>query len=70
VASPNGSRATVNFLVESLNALSDAATSGNVGASDTVREFDFGLPFFFGRTVWTAIGGANTPLGPGPFWAF
>ena len=32
--------------------------------------FDFGLPFFFGRTIFTAIQGASTPGGVGPFWAY
>ena len=32
--------------------------------------FDWGLPFFYGRNVFTAIERANTPLGPGPFWAY
>ncbi|MDY0329531.1 MAG: DUF3443 family protein [Thiomonas sp.] len=29
-----------------------------------------GLPFYFGRTVATAIDGAQTSYGLGPFWAF
>lgn len=29
-----------------------------------------GLPFYFGRTVATAITGSPTPYGPGPYWAF
>ncbi len=32
--------------------------------------FDWGLPFFFGRNVYTAIEGQNTPAGPGPYWAY
>lgn len=32
--------------------------------------FDWGLSFFFGRTVFTAINGASTPAGPGPFFAY
>ena len=32
--------------------------------------FDWGLPFFFGRNVYTAINGKNTPGGQGPYWAF
>lgn len=32
--------------------------------------FDFGLPFFFGRTVYVAIYGQNTPAGMGPFFAY
>ncbi len=32
--------------------------------------FDWGLPFFFGRNVFTAIYPANTPAGEGPYYAF
>lgn len=32
--------------------------------------FDWGLPFFLGRNVFTAIGGRSTPGGIGPFWAY
>jgi hypothetical protein len=32
--------------------------------------FDWGLPFFFGRNVYTAINGKSTPGGQGPYWAF
>lgn len=32
--------------------------------------FDWGLPFFFGRNVFTAIDGMNTPAGLGPFFAY
>ena len=33
--------------------------------------FDWGLPFFYGRTVFTAIDGQNVAgVGAGPFWAY
>jgi hypothetical protein len=32
--------------------------------------FDWGLPFFFGRNVFVAFQGANTPGGVGPYWAY
>jgi hypothetical protein len=32
--------------------------------------FDWGLPFFFGRTVYSAIETRNTPSGAGPYFAF
>jgi hypothetical protein len=32
--------------------------------------FDWGLPFFFGRKVFTAIDSRATPAGIGPYYAF
>lgn len=32
--------------------------------------FDWGLPFFYGRSVFTAIEGKDTPAGPGPYYAY
>jgi hypothetical protein len=32
--------------------------------------FDWGLPFFFGRNVFTALDAHSTPAGSGPFWAY
>ena len=32
--------------------------------------FDWGLPFFLGRNVFTAIEGKTTPGGTGPYWAY
>jgi hypothetical protein len=40
--------------------------SGNNGSCT----FDWGAPFFYGKTVFTAIDGQNTPAGLGPFWAY
>jgi len=32
--------------------------------------FDWGLPFFYGLNVYTAIEGQNTPAGTGPYVAY
>jgi len=34
------------------------------------KTFDWGLPFFYGRPVFTAIEQKATPGGMGPFWAY
>jgi Protein of unknown function (DUF3443) len=50
--------------------------NGDAGLDDlaitafTPGYFDWGLPFFYGRTVFSAISGAMTPAGVGPFFAY
>jgi len=63
---------TVNFTVENLQALDPAVRAASVGGSLTRRSraFDWGMPFFFGRTVFVAIDGASTLHGTGPYWAY
>jgi Protein of unknown function (DUF3443) len=48
-----------------------AVVFGNLAAPNPdSTSFDFGLPFFFNRIVFTAIANANTPGGIGPYVAF
>lgn len=62
------------------------ATSFSIGNADTILRtgakisdqvastmqgsVDFGLPFFFGKTVVSVISGKSSSLGVGPLWAF
>jgi Protein of unknown function (DUF3443) len=53
------------------------STASDIGAANVSTAtfngslaFDWGLPFFYGRTVYTAIAGASTSGGMGPFIAF
>jgi hypothetical protein len=41
-----------------------------LGGSMSGPSFDWGLPFFFGRSVFTAIEGRSTPAGVGPLFAY
>lgn len=72
VTSATGVSTTVNFTIEGFQSISSSATAAPVGgnSSGLGKSFDWGLPFFFGRTVFVAIAGATTPAGVGPFWAF
>jgi hypothetical protein len=72
VTSATGVSSTVSFTIEGFQSISGNATAAPVGGSPTGlgKSFDWGLPFFFGRTVFVAIAGATTPAGIGPFWAF
>jgi len=40
------------------------------GTIGNARSFDWGLPFFYGRRVFTGIEGQPSVLGTGPFYAF
>jgi hypothetical protein len=67
----NGASVAVPFVVENASALPDGTAAARLGGSVVLgRSFDWGLPFFFGRTVFVAITGRSTPAGVGPFWAF
>jgi hypothetical protein len=68
----NGATGTVDFSVGNADSLTanpaDAAVNGLAGPNP--GSFDWGLPFFFGRNVYTAIEGYDTPAGQGPYWAY
>jgi hypothetical protein len=71
----NAASNAVNFSVANADDLFTANTSGvafnNLAAPESDSDsFDFGLPFFFGVNVYTAIAGESTPGGTGPYVAF
>jgi hypothetical protein len=71
--SASGVSRDVGFTMESVDALVAGVAAANIGGDaggGLPQAFDWGLPFFYGRTVFTAISGASTPAGPGPFWAW
>jgi hypothetical protein len=75
----NNQSKPVNFKVANLDTLplanwvfDDVAGNSTGGAQSGLPNlyFDWGLPFFFGRTVFVAIEGRSTPGGTGPYWAY
>jgi hypothetical protein len=71
-----GASGPVDFMVGNADTLTanenDAAVNGLAGPSSepSFFAFDWGLPFFFGRKVYTSIEGQNTPAGTGPYVAY
>lgn len=67
-----GTSESVNFTVQNADTLFSNQNAfvfpGLAGPNSGT--FDWGLPFFFGRNVFTAIDSKSTPGGTGPFWAF
>jgi len=74
VNSGTGGTASVDFTVfnaDQLFTTVDAALPGLAGPSDgSFTSFDWGLPFFFGRNVYTSIEGKPAPGGTTPYWAY
>jgi len=79
----NGATGTVNFSIanaQTLFANPTATAFSQLGGPSIIPPssgtnsippyFDWGLPFFYGRNVYTAIEGASTPGGTGPYWAY
>lgn len=66
----NGATATSDFSIANATALfaTQNYAFNNLGGMSSV--FDWGLPFFFGRRVYTAIASRQTSAGQGPFYAF
>jgi len=67
----NGASAPVSFNVANADVLfaTPNAAFNDLSGPDT-GDFDWGLPFFFGRKTFVAIEGQTTPGGTGPFWAY
>jgi hypothetical protein len=73
-AGTNGTSGTVTLSVDNGDSL---LNSGNFAFSSLAGPgaartsgFVFGIPFFYGRTVFTALNGATTPGGTGPYFAY
>jgi Protein of unknown function (DUF3443) len=70
-AGANGTNESIKFSVADAENLFDTnGTAFDQLAGPGGDAFDWGLSFFYGRNVFTAIDGASTPGGPGPYWAY
>jgi hypothetical protein len=71
-AGTNGASDSVTFTVGNADTLTSNANNAAVNglAGPSPGAFYFGLPFFFGRNVYTAIEGKSTPGGTGPYSAY
>jgi len=73
-AGTNGTSGTVALSVDNGDALLSSgkyAFSSLAGpGGNRTSGFIFGMPFFYGRTVFTALSGASTPGGAGPYFAY
>jgi Protein of unknown function (DUF3443) len=69
----NGATSNVTFTVANANSLfsdSSYAVFDDVGSPGPKASFAWGFPFFLGRSVFVALGGATTPGGDGPYVAY
>jgi hypothetical protein len=61
---------TVSFGIANADNLSGSFSALPQIGGPFAGNFDWGLPFFYGRTVFTAIEGQTTPGGTGPYFAY
>ncbi len=66
--SPSG---IISFQIGNFTNLVNSSNSvfANIGGESLV-DFGWGLPFFFGRNVYVGIEGKNSSLGTGPYWSY
>lgn len=66
----------ISVTIVAPNTLASGTAAAPVGAPlSTSRRsgsatFDWGMPFFFGRSVYVVMDGATTAHGTGPYWAY
>lgn len=59
---------TVNFSIEGVDQLGVGIVAANIAGLSSAGQFTWGLPFFFGRRVFTAI--SNSYIPSGSYWAY
>ena len=66
----NGAQAAMPFQVANTQSLLGTSNAAFNNLAGPFSSFDWGLPFFFGRTVFVGIEEQQSPLGTGPYFAF
>jgi hypothetical protein len=60
----------VSFQIGDADALFHTSNKVFIELGGTDTSFDWGLPFFLGRSVYIGIDGQTSSLGTGPYWAY
>jgi hypothetical protein len=66
----NNATSAVTFSVGNVDNLNGRFNAFSEVAGPSPGNFDWGLSFFYGRTIYTAIEGQTTPGGTGPYFAY
>lgn len=71
----NSATVSAPFTIGNANTLLGVASNfafNNLGGAfgSGTEAFDWGLPFFYGRTIYFAINGTSAPQGGGPYYAY
>jgi hypothetical protein len=70
IGGTNGVTAAAPFTVANFDQLNGSFSAFNNVGGPNPGQFDWGLPFFFGRRIFTAIELQSTPSGVGPYFAY
>jgi len=68
---PGAPTGTVSFQIGNFNQLLSSSNRvfAEIGGTSPV-DFEWGLPFYYGRNVYVGIEGRGSSLGSGPYWAY
>jgi len=66
----NGATSAFSFTVGNADAIPNRFAAAAELAGPNPGSFDWGLPFYFGRTIFMAIEGQGAPGGAAPYWAY
>jgi hypothetical protein len=66
----NRNTAVISFGAGNVDVVNATFSAMGDATGENPGGFDWGLPFFYGRSVYVAIVGRSTPGGTGPYWAF